>query len=59
VGTCERGAKKIVYARGQSADASAPSASAGGAISAAKPRSGAVVTECKDGTVSVGGNCGK
>jgi hypothetical protein len=38
VGTCERGAKKIVYVRDQ-ADA--------------------ILTECKDGTVSVGGRCGK
>ena len=59
VGTCERGAKMIVYVRGQSADAPAPSASAGAAKPAAKPRPDAVVTECKDGTVSVGGNCGK
>jgi len=59
VGTCDRGAKKVVYLRGQSADALAPSASAGGVKPAATPRPDAVVTECKDGTVSVGGNCGK
>jgi hypothetical protein len=59
VGTCDRRAKKIVYVRGQSADAAAPSASAGGATPAAKPRPDAVVTECKDGTVSVAGTCGK
>ena len=38
VGTCDRGAKKIVYLR-------APSEAA--------------ITECKDGTVSVDGRCGK
>jgi hypothetical protein len=38
VGTCERGAKKIVYVRGQG---------------------DAILTECKDGSVSVGGRCGK
>jgi len=59
VGTCDRGVKKIVYARGQSADVTAPGASAGASRPAGKPRSDAVVTECKDGTVSVGGSCGK
>jgi len=38
VGTCDRGAKKIVYLRGQDEG---------------------VLTECKDGSVSVGGRCGK
>ncbi len=49
VGSCERGAKKIVYRR--EVDSNAP------------PRTGAgapgddILTECRDGTVIRGGNC--
>ena len=45
VGSCERGSRKILYVPDGKA------ASQGGA--------GALLTECKDGTVSRGGNCGK
>jgi hypothetical protein len=44
VGSCDLGTKKIVYAQ-----AGAP----------AKPDKEAIITECKDGTVSVGGDCRK
>lgn len=41
VGRCERGARKILYRPGTSAPA----------------RQEAILTECKDGSVSMGGNC--
>jgi hypothetical protein len=53
VGSCELGSKKIVYQR---EDASTAAAS----TPAAAPSSSndeAILTECKDGTVSVGGDC--
>ena len=48
VGSCELGTRKIMYERTGSATAPAP-----------KPgtRNSQIITECKDGTVSVGGNC--
>lgn len=55
VGTCDQGAKKIVYAQGQSTDR--PPAVA--AKPPAPRRSDAILTECKDGSVSVGGDCRK
>ena len=55
VGTCDQGAKKIVYAQGQSANRP-PSVAA---KPPATPRSDAILTECKDGSVSVGGDCRK
>lgn len=54
VGTCDRGASKIVYERGR-----AGAASASAATPRAAPRSDAILTECKDGTASLGGRCGK
>lgn len=53
VGSCELGTKKIVYQR---EGGSAPAA----AVPTAAPRSPEdddILTECKDGTVSVGGDC--
>lgn len=44
VGSCELGTKKIVYAQ-----TGAP----------ARPDKDAILTECKDGTVSLGGDCRK
>jgi len=57
VGTCEQGKKKIIYQR----DAAAPSADAASrpAGSASRPRDEPILTECKDGTVSRGGDCRK
>jgi hypothetical protein len=44
VGSCDLGTKKIVYAQ-----AGAP----------ARPGKDAILTECKDGTVTLGGDCRK
>lgn len=51
VGSCELGTKKLVYARGGEV----------GAVAAApaRPRGEPILTECKDGSVSVGGDCKK
>lgn len=58
VGTCDHGAKRILYSQ--------PAATAGSAVALRpfpKPRqlanrgSGAVLTECKDGSVSHDGKC--
>ncbi|VTU14249.1 hypothetical protein SRS16CHR_00998 [Variovorax sp. SRS16] len=48
VGSCDLGTRKIVYARSDSA-ATAP----------ARSRDEPMLTECKDGSVSMGGNCRK
>jgi len=59
VGTCERGSRKIVYVR-------EPSQPLGGAAALARPAAapapagGAqqpILTECRDGSVSMGGSC--
>ena len=67
VGSCDNGAKKIVYARGGSAPAAHPAAQAAQVpAQPAAPRPKAtqkgtrdedILTECKDGTVSMGGSC--
>lgn len=66
VGSCGNGSKKIVYARHGSAPPAqaAPSPAAPVAVGkpaspgAAKPKANQVIlTECKDGTVSMGGDC--
>ena len=48
LGSCERGSKKIMYVATPGAEKGRPA-----------PRNDAILTECKDGTVSVGGNCRK
>ena len=54
VGSCELGSKKIVYQR------EVGSAPSGAAPAPARPPEDAdILTECKDGTVSVGGDCKK
>jgi len=61
VGSCDRGSKKILYVQDGKPEAAASPAPAPPASSPAKPppkREG-VLTECKDGTVSVGGDCKK
>ncbi len=50
VGTCERGSKKIVYLQQPGGAGAGPAPAA---------RTDAILTECRDGTVSVGGNCRK
>jgi len=71
VGSCDQGAKKIVYARGNGPARVAPPAPAAPAAAAApvqrpaaKPRVARkatreedILTECKDGSVSMGGRC--
>lgn len=54
VGTCDRGSKKIVYTASR-----APAAPPAAAASVAKRKAEPMLTECKDGTVSVGGDCGR
>jgi hypothetical protein len=52
VGNCDLGRKKIVYVQADgTASASAPRATTGHA------RQEPMLTECKDGTVSLGGDC--
>jgi hypothetical protein len=52
-GSCELGTKKLVYAGAKGASAPASSL-----VSAKPPDARApVLTECKDGTVSMGGSC--
>ena len=54
VGTCELGSRKLVYVGGGKGTPSSASSPAG----AKSPRAGApVLTECKDGSVSMGGSC--
>jgi hypothetical protein len=59
VGTCGQGSKKIVYLAGTSA--AAPGRPASSPAPAAKVvstvRAEPILTECKDGSVSVGGDC--
>ena len=58
VGTCDAGTRILVYRQGP------PAAAASGATAAPrrtekKPRSDAIITECKDGSVVRGGDCRK
>ena len=57
VGSCDLGTKKIIYERSASAPQapSQPQPEAPGAKS--RSRSSPMITECRDGSVSVGGNC--
>lgn len=50
VGTCDMGSRKIVYST---------DTAAGGRAVVARPRDEPLLTECKDGRVSVGGDCRK
>ncbi len=63
VGTCDRDQRKIVYLRGASSQAGAAASAAASAPRTAAPRraggNDAILTECKDGTVSRGGDCRK
>ena len=49
LGSCERGTKRIVQVGTTTASPSAP----------AKPAREPILTECKDGRVSIGGDCRK
>ena len=64
VGSCELGTKKIVYERGASSSSSSPASQQPmpqqpppPQAPRAKPRSSPIITECRDGSVSVGGDC--
>ena len=71
VGSCDNGTKKIVYARGSGPTRAVPAPPAASAAApapvprpVAKPkavkkatREEDILTECKDGTVSMGGSC--
>lgn len=58
VGQCDRGSRKIVYARSAGATPAAPTATpAAASASAAARREAPVLTECKDGSVRYGGDC--
>jgi Protein of unknown function (DUF1161) len=65
VGTCAKGGKKIMYTQQSAAPGSAMPATVSSALSASKPllpatkAADAILTECKDGSVSVGGSCKK
>jgi hypothetical protein len=63
VGTCGLGSKKIVYSVGPANPASASAASAAPRPAASPGQAGskdsAILTECHDGSVSVGGDCKK
>ena len=50
VGSCDLGTKKIVYNQSSSPAPSQPQA---------KPSEEGILTECKDGSVTIGGNCKK
>ena len=52
VGTCERGSRKIIY----EAETTSPSPASSPALQRSND---GILTECKDGSVSVGGDCRK
>jgi len=53
VGSCELGSKKLVY----ETTPAAPGTPTAGAPAARAPGSERILTECRDGTVSMGGAC--
>lgn len=53
VGVCELGSRKLVYLEAKGTPSPAPAPTGAKAPGAAAP----VLTECKDGTVSMGGSC--
>jgi Protein of unknown function (DUF1161) len=71
VGSCDLGTKQIVYSQGPAAGSAAPTAAAGstGTPTPATARAAPtptpkkaqqpILTECRDGTVSMGGDCKK
>lgn len=61
VGNCGKGTKKIMYTQGLVATDVTPAAAAAAtqATAPAKKTAEPILTECKDGTVSVGGSCKK
>jgi hypothetical protein len=61
VGSCGNGTKKIIYVQAPAQAAATVSAATpvNKAATPAKKSGDAILTECKDGTVSVGGSCKK
>ncbi len=61
VGNCDKGTKKIVYVAGSAAPAGTvtPVAVAPKPAAPAKRPNEPILTECKDGSVSLGGDCRK
>jgi hypothetical protein len=61
VGSCDRGAKKIMYAQSQAPGAATSTAAppVTKAKAPAKAAGNAILTECKDGSTSIGGSCKK
>lgn len=61
VGSCELGSRKVVYARdvGEPRPANAVPAAPAAQAAPGAPARERILTECKDGTVSVGGDCRK
>lgn len=59
VGSCALGTKKIVYDKDASANATPAAPPAPIRSKTPSPNSSTILTECKDGSVSVGGDCRK
>jgi hypothetical protein len=60
VGTCDLGKKKIVYARSEPSGSANGDQAVPGATGSTSPSSEApILTECRDGSASLGGDCRK
>lgn len=60
VGTCDRGAKKLLYTQAGSSTAGASAAAAPGPVPGRPVRKVApILTECKDGSVGMNADCKK
>ena len=59
VGSCGKGSKKIVYLAGPQAGGAVPPAAtaSAAAVKPMKKKASPILTECKDGSTSVGGDC--
>jgi len=57
VGSCDRGSRKIVYTKDPSANQTPAAAPSPIRSKPSSPNSSTILTECKDGSVSVGGDC--
>ena len=60
VGTCERGAKRIIYFKEPASSQSpvlVPSSSTAESTAPVKPKVSSVITECADGRVITNGDC--
>ena len=59
VGTCERGSRKIIYTPTGSESSASLLGKVLNTIPPSPRKPEPIVTECKDGSVSVGGTCGR